>query len=324
MPSIFTTISEYQYRLDARDAAAISRLLDLWQQYEVDLVRDLEALILFLEDNGGRVSQETLLRLTRYQALLAQLSEFYDTLSVEGLAEMRRSMLDSARLGEAMAQAVLAGITGDTVRPFARVPVEALTQLTALAQPGGPLAKILEDAYPMAANALTRQLVSNIGRGRNPRAILKFARENGLVAGLDHILLVSRDQSVRAFRQASQASYANDPDVTGYMRMAARQTRTCPMCIALDGTTYPTDQLMEVHPQDRCVMVPVVRGFPAPVWKSARDWFAEQSAATQQKMLGPERFKLYRNGTPLTDFVQKGTHETWGPSLKLRPLNRMN
>ena len=71
-------------------------------------------------------------------------------------------------------------------------------------------------------------------------------------------------------------------------------------------------------------MVPVVRGFPAPVWKSARDWFAEQSAATQQKMLGPERFKLYRNGTPLTDFVQKGTHETWGPSLKLRPLNRMN
>lgn len=323
MPSIFTTISEYQTRLDAREAAAINHLIDLWERIEGDIVADLERLITDLEKNGQGISESALYRMERYRQLLAQLDELYTALEQEGLVEIRRAMVDAAGLGEIMAQAVLNGISG-RAHPFGRLPIEALTQITALAQPGGPLSKILEDAYPLAADALTKQLVSNVGRGKNPRTILAFARKQGLVAGLDHILLVSRDQSVRAFRQASQASYANDPDVTGYMRMAARQTRTCPMCIALDGTVYPTDKLMEVHPQDRCAMVPIVRGFPAPSWKTGREWFSEQRPDVQRQMLGPERYRLYKQGTPLTDFVQTGTHETWGPSLKLRPLAQMN
>lgn len=323
MPSIFTTISDYQARLDAREAAAINHLVDLWQQFESDLVQELERLIDELEGKSGRITRTALFRLERYRQILAQLNEFYEMLAREGLVEIQRAMIDSARIGEAMAQAVTAGITGGT-RLFARLPVEALTQITALAQPGGSLSRILEDAYPLTANALTKQLISNVGRGQNPRAILKFVREQGLLAGLDHILLVSRDQSVRAFRQASQASYANDPDVTGYKRMAARQTRTCIMCLALDGTLYETNELMPVHPQDRCSLIPVLRGFPATTWKSGRDWFGEQVPAVQRKMLGPERYKLYQQGKPLTAFVQTAQHETWGPSLRLRPLAQTN
>lgn len=323
MPSIFTTISDYQARLDAREAAAINHLIEMWERIEGDIVADLESLITSLEARGEGITETALLRMERYRRLLTQLDDLYSQLAEEGLVEIRRSMIDAAGLGEIMAQAVLAGITGEG-RAFGRLPVEALTQLTALTQPGGPLRKILEDAYPLAANALTKQLISNVGRGKNPRSILAFARKQGLVAGLDHILLVSRDQSVRAFRQASQASYANDPNVIGYKRMAARQTRTCPMCLALDGTLYPTDELMPVHPQDRCTMIPVLRGFPATNWKSGRTWFNEQTPAIQQKMLGPERYRLFKQGTPLTDFVTTGNHETWGPSLKLRPLDRMN
>lgn len=323
MPSIFTTISEYQARLDAREAAAINHLIDLWERIEGDIVADLERLITDLEKNGRGISESALYRMERYRRLLAQLDELYTVLEQEGLVEIRRAMVDAAGLGEIMAQAVAAGITG-RANSLGRLPIEALTQITALAQPGGPLSKILEDAYPLAADALTKQLISNVGRGKNPRTILAFARKQGLVAGLDHILLVSRDQSVRAFRQASFLSYQNDPSVVSYRRMAARQTRTCVMCLALDGTEYPTDELMEVHPSDRCVMVPTVRGFPPTTWKSGREWFAEQNQATQREMLGPARYKLYRQGTPLTAFVEKSVHETWGPSLKLRPLAQMN
>jgi SPP1 gp7 family putative phage head morphogenesis protein len=323
MTSIFTTISDYQARLDAREAAAMNRLIELWERIEADIVTDLERLITSLEERGEGITESALYRMERYRRLLVQLDDLYAQLAQEGLVEIRRAMVDAAGLGEIMAQAVAAGITG-RADSLGRLPIEALTQITALAQPGGPLSQILNDAYPLAADALTKQLISNVGRGKNPRTILAFARKQGLVAGLDHILLVSRDQSVRAFRQASQASYANDLNVIGYKRMAARQTRTCPMCLALDGTLYETDEFMPVHPQDRCTIVPVLRGFPATTWKSGRTWFDEQTPAIQQKMLGPERYRLYKKGTPLTDFVAISHHETWGPSLKLRPLAQMN
>lgn len=222
-----------------------------------------------------------------------------------------------------MAQAVMAGIVGGT-RPFAGLPVGALKQITALAGPGGPLDKILQDAYPLAANALSRQLVSNIGRGRNPRTIVAFARKHGLLAGVDHILLVSRDQSVRAFRQASLLSYQNDPDVIAYRRMAARQPRTCIMCLALDGKESPTSELMAVHPQDRCTVVPVIRGFTPTSWKSGQSWFSEQSEAFKRAKLGVERYQAYQQGRPLTEFVSIVQHETWGPSLRLRPPTQTN
>ena len=45
MTSIFTTISEYQTRLDAREAAALTHLVELWERIEADIVADLERLI---------------------------------------------------------------------------------------------------------------------------------------------------------------------------------------------------------------------------------------------------------------------------------------
>lgn len=321
MPSIFTTITDYQRRLDAREAAAINALVDLWERIEADIVADLERLIIQLERAGGPIDEKALYKLERFRRLLAQLDEIYTALGDEALGEIRRAMIDAAGLGEIMAQAVLAGIDEGRTQAISRLPVEALAQITALAQPGGPLRQILDDAYPLAADALTKQIISNIGRGKNPRTILALARQQGLAAGLDHILLVSRDQSVRAFRQAGLASYANDPDVLSYKRMAARQSRTCIMCLALDGTEYPTNKMMEVHPQDRCTIVPVLRGFTPTSWKSGQSWFDEQGPAVQRRMLGPARYARYRQGQPLTSFVATGDHPTWGPSLRLRPLN---
>ena len=173
----------------------------MWESIEGDIGADLDRLITDLEKNGQGISESALYRMERYRRMLAQLDEMYTALEQEGLVEIRRTMVDAAGLGEIMAQAVAAGITGRS-NSLRRLPIEALTQITALAKPGGPLSKILEDASPMAANALPEHLVSNVGRGKNPRTILPFARKQGLVAGLDHILLASRDQSVRALRQA--------------------------------------------------------------------------------------------------------------------------
>ena len=78
---------------------------------------------------------------------------------------------------------------------------------------------------------------------------------------------------------------------------------------------------MSVHPNDRCAMIPLVRGASEPMWESGGDWLAKQDTATQQKILGKGAQELYANGDiQLMDLVKKTEHDIWGPSLQQVPL----
>ena len=108
----------------------------------------------------------------------------------------------------------------------------------------------------------------------------------------------------------------------GYKRFASKSGNTCALCLALDGEIYPTSELMSVHPHDRCVMIPLVRGVDEPQWESGEDWLKGQDPELQQKVLGKKASELWNNDDiKLTDLVKKTEHPIWGPSLQRTPLN---
>ncbi|MBK7918414.1 MAG: hypothetical protein IPJ94_19585 [Chloroflexi bacterium] len=89
----------------------------------------------------------------------------------------------------------------------------------------------------------------------------------------------------------------------------------------LDGTVYDTGQVMALHPQDRCSMVPLVEGFPLPTIKPASDWFKSLDEDEQRRMMGDGRYEAWRDG--LFDFrqlVTVGNHPVWGPSAHVTSL----
>jgi hypothetical protein len=145
---------------------------------------------------------------------------------------------------------------------------------------------------------------------------------DGLSQGLNHILLVARDQKIRAYREASRQQYERSGVVQKYRRIAAKNTRTCMACIALDGTVWKTSELMPLHPQDRCAMIPIVDGFkPVESDENAREWFRDQPEDVQREMMGPGKFEAWQDRKfRLNQLATVRENRTWGPGAQVTTL----
>jgi 8-oxo-dGTP pyrophosphatase MutT (NUDIX family) len=220
-----------------------------------------------------------------------------------------------------MIEASVSSAGGSTVDlAFDQLNTAAVENIVAIAGAGRPLGDLLQAAYPLSANGITNELVYGTAKGQNPRKTARSIIENGLAQGLNHMLLVARDQQVRAVRESARQQYAR-AGIEGYRRLAAKQARTCLACLALDGTIWPTSELMALHPQDRCSMLPLVPGFEPVQFETGPEWFMKQPASVQKEMMGPGKYELWKAGG--FEFDQLATikpNRTWGPSAQVTTL----
>ncbi|MDQ7967733.1 minor capsid protein [Pseudomonas plecoglossicida] len=96
-----------------------------------------------------------------------------------------------------------------------------------------------------------------------------------------------------------------------YQLSAVLDSRTTPVCRALDGKVYKvTDKGRKVppfHPGCRTVMIAVSDDEPA-FTDGYEDWLGRQDAAEQEAILGPARYRLWKAGQTLESFVDLDTH----------------
>jgi hypothetical protein len=102
----------------------------------------------------------------------------------------------------------------------------------------------------------------------------------------------------------------------GYKRrLVTKDDRTCMACLVSDGEIIPIDQVLDDHPRGRCTEVFVIDGAPPIVWNTAQDWFMSQSDETQQAMMGPEKWGLWKDGKfDLQDLRRDNHSSIWGDS----------
>lgn len=311
-------------RGDAKTVLAMTRR---WGAVEALLSISIEELaneIAALQASGADVPKYKLWQLGRFQTLLNQIAGEMAKYGQWAIIQMQEDAAKAQQLGASHAKQMLLA-SMDAARAaqltFDKLPTEAVENITALAQQGQPLEKLLKAAYPAAVDGIVNQLIYGTAVGRNPRETARLAVKKGLVSGLNHILLVARDQQIRNYREMVRHQYGRSGVVYGYMRKAARNTRTCMACIAQDGRIYAPDEPMALHPQDRCAMIPLVTGYPVPKLPTARDWFEKLDPSEQKKMMGNGKWEAWQDG--LFDFRQLVTtydHPVWGPSAKVTPL----
>lgn len=200
-----------------------------------------------------------LAKLQRYVRLLAQTQAEIERFTGQTATPVIEQLLaDSATAGLqnslALIDAAVSSGGGDIINfGFDRLGVEAVQNIVAIAGAGKPLGDLLQAAYPLAAGGITDRLIYGTAVGWNPRKTARAIIQDGLAQGLNHILLVSRDQQVRAVREAGRQQYLK-MGVTAYRRLAAKQAgRTCLACLVLDQSVWPSEELMPLHPQDRCL-----------------------------------------------------------------------
>lgn len=155
--------------------------------------------------------------------------------------------------------------------------------------------------------------------------IVDRVMSQGLNKALSYYSLVIRDQVMSAYRTGARTVFSHSGGlITSYKRMANKDAKTCIACIMLDGSEYETDELMHVHPYDRCWMIPVVKGLPVPSWQSGEDWFRDQDESTQRDILGPGIYAGWQSGDfDLDDLVTRTSSNEWGPGLQVTPLKEL-
>lgn len=316
---------EFKKDLIARDADTILQMGTSWIQLEDALEANIQLLVMELQEMkvaGEAINLQRVYKLQRYQKLLAQTRTEMSSYNLWAANYITDNQMTYGVLGINNASNLLqlSLLEAGSAAFFDKVPVSAVELMVGVAGDGGPIYTLLQEAYPLAVDNMTNILIQNVALGIPPMETAK-AMMVGIEGALTHALTVARTEQLRVYREASRQQYESSGAVRGYKRFASKSGNTCALCIALDGEIYPTDELMSVHPNDRCIMIPLVRGASDPTWESGEAWLKRQDPEMQQHILGPGALERWNKGDiELIDLVNKTEHPIWGPSLQRVPL----
>jgi len=280
-------------------------------------------------------------RLKRYRALIAQVERDVAKFAVDAGDLITQAQRDAVGIAEAGVRSTVdarlpVGISTDTLAAVGvewnTLPAGAVEAFAGISGDGAPLGRLLAPLGQDTAQGVTEGISQGIARGFSPRKTAALITDKtGL--GLTRSLLISRTETLRAYRESTRATYeSNKAVVKGWQRSASKDGRTCPACLSLDGKQYETNEPIDSHPGCRCAMVPVTvtyadLGLDVPEDltppESAKQWFDRQPSSVQRDMLGKERYRQWQNGTiGFDDFVMVLDSPIWGKSAVTRPLGR--
>lgn len=271
-------------RLTAPSDAAVYEL-ERWRNLEAQLIEQMEAL-----------ARTTGIRLTRdQQQAIAQ-------------ANADAKALATATTQQQAARALAA--------KWSAVPEQAMQQLVAAITPTSPVGKLLGSFGREAAAAARAALVEGVALSLTTDAVAN-AIQRALEVTRNRALMIARTEIMRAQRSALLQVYQANADIlSGWRWHAARTTRTCPACLAMDGTVFQLDvRFFPGHPGCRCTALPELKDDGTSPMRPASEWFASLDAATQDGIVGKLGGSLYRAGRlELEDFAKRHDSPTWGAS----------
>jgi hypothetical protein len=183
-----------------------------------------------------------------------------------------------------------------------------------------------------AQRAVRAELVRGYAAGQNPRRTAGriVARTQGRFnGGLTRALTIARTETLDASRAGGHIGRLQNADVLdGWEWHCEFGARTCPACIAKDGTIHPLDEPgPNDHPNGRCAAIPRAKSWadlgidlpePAPLRQTGQQWFDAQPASTQRQILGPSRYDAWKAGDyPPERWAVMQDNTGWRPSLQV-------
>ncbi len=326
---IYQQVEKFRVELLRQERAAASAMVreygTAWQRVRAQL-DNLTRQIDEARQAGEEIGSSWLFQRNRLQSLLMQVEQeiarFVDY-AEPAIREQQRQAVEAAQQHAAETVSTVADDTA-VLTSFSRLPSEAVTDLIGFTE-SGPLRELLDELGPQVSKGFREAMIESLVVGRNPRETARRVRKEFAV-GLSRALRISRTEALRSYREATRRNYeANSDIIVGWVWLAAKQARTCPMCLAMDGTFHKLSERLNDHPNGRCAMVPVVKGATMPQRETGVEWFEKQDAATQRQVLGSDAaFAAYKNGAvKLSDFVGQRRSRDWGTTRYARSLTQI-
>ena len=320
--TVYEAAERFRKQLLYGEARTAKRIRSAYRDAEKAIARDLAGLVKKIERAnaaGLPIKSAWLAQRSRLEQLLQRIERQIDQYTAIAAAATAKGQAASAATGAAHAKglAKAAGITSG----FRQLSPEALADLIGTLEPGSPLYDLFRDVGVRAVSHARTVFAKAMADGANPRETAKALAQQ--IQGLteNRALLIARTETMRSYRTSQLRTYRANADViTGWRWQSAKNSRTCPMCLAMDGTFHGLDEGMASHPACRCMQVPTTEYSAAPK-ETGAEWFARQPEAIQKKTLGKTKFDLYKDGKmKLSDLVSETSHPRWGKGRTEAPL----
>ena len=324
-PEILRVIENHRDALDRGGRATSSRLVDEYARAWKSMNVELEKLVQVIADAqaaGQPISPAWLAREQRYKVLLSEVEDQIDQFAQYAYKRVQRAQADVI----AVAQKNATSFVGSAAQKqgiavaFNKLPVETVKTILATTGPRSPLQAVFSSMGSNTAKAVSNALVEGVIRGQNPRVVARTIRRiTG--APLARTLTIARTEMLRAYREASRATYQQHGDIVeGWIWYSALDARGCVACWAKHGSVHPVSESMSAHPNCRCAMVPYVPGWSPAIAPGAEE-FSKLTTDQQEAILGPAKYRAFKDGAVAFDNFVKETHSpVWGACSTERSL----
>lgn len=341
--SLSSLTREFRTALRAREASAVTAMADAYMVARASIEGRLESLTSSIEsaaEAGETITETWLIRQARYQELMLQIDRELHDLGVETQPALAQAQGEMARLADAHAPRMAAAAAGKApagvTLTWNRLPASALQSFVGVASDGGPLSALLSrlgegDAaagIPSLSAQIHNALVAGIATGQNPRDIAEAMR-SGVDAALSlsqsRAETIARTETMRAYREATRQTYEQNPGVVqAWIWTATRDRRTCRGCWAMHGREFPVSQVLDDHPNGRCIATPKTPSWAQltgddqipdtrPNLGTGTQLFAALPEERQREILGPTLHDHFMAGdVELVDCVTQTTDPRWG------------
>jgi SPP1 gp7 family putative phage head morphogenesis protein len=345
MSRLSRAADRFKRQVLAREEQAATTLIEQYGAVFQTLSQELDAVtaqIIELQKEGVEVTRNLIYRRTRLQSLIdqteEQLTQFAQFAEPHITAEQAFAVERAQEHSRELVFTALGPLPDGIAIPsnFLRFNPAVVEKFIGRASNGSPLRELLETLAPDAVSSIEEVFVKGIVKGLNPREVARQLRDEFSVP-LHRAMTISRTEVLNAYRETNREFYAqNDHVVTRWRWQAAFNSRTCAMCLAMDGTEFETRVSLDTHPNCRCVLVPVTKswaelgftGIPdrrSQPAQNGAEWFAAQPKATQLRIVGPAKLKRIEEGTlTLKALVGVRNDRDWGKSRHERSLRSVD
>jgi SPP1 gp7 family putative phage head morphogenesis protein len=326
---IYQVTDDFRRRLLRQEREAAVEMTRAYARIWMRVKQEIDDLLAEWERDGGvNAGPDWVYRYNRLRKLEAQIQAELTRYTEYAEQRIETERRRAAKLGAEGALFQL-GIAGE----FDRLPAGAVRQVAAAILADGSPLKILLGTLPdNGAKVVGDALIQGMALGKSVREIAGDMRV-ALGGNLTRALRIARTETLRAYREATRATYRK-MGVQQWEWRSARNERTCAVCWAMDGKRFSVDEPMPAHVNCRCVMLPVTDTWEAlgavgidelTQQEPALERFASLRPDQQLMVLGPAKFRAYNDGViELSDLVGWKVNPFWGKSVYERSLAELN
>lgn len=327
MSIIDDVLTKHRKRIIDREEAAFRELLRAYEDVERVLrrqIRELEKKVRAAIEKGEQVSPSWYSREQRLRSLIDQVKSEIERFGRRAAPLIAREQQAAIEIAYSQASDILnISIPSRPLNLGSLLNTRVVENAVGFMGDGSPLLNYFEKTLaPAVAERLRTEVIEAAATGKPFAAVARRLQQAGDITRA-RALATARTEVNRVRRETTRQIYQENSDIiTGWEWVANKSSRTCPVCLALDGTIFKLSTFFPQHVNCRCTLIAVIAGVERPKRTLGKDWFEAQSDDVKEKILGKDAFAAFARGeVELKDFIGWKTSPEFGKSVYTKPLS---